>query len=1171
MSSRLVLTAALGLIAPAVATAQPGVQLDRRDRDEPEVVVETGGRVGTCDVVRFSPDGKFLFAGGDDKVVRVWPVTPGGLVTEVGDGANKARVLRWPAWREQRGGIKAADVSPDGTRVVIGGYGMKPSTVAILNRETGATEALSWAMPTVKGENLFTVTATAFHPKGQKTAFATADGSVWVWDPQKLAKPDAVGRAWSAPVRVGKHTPVVTNDPANAFNQPVLLFFPDENTLGSVAESGEVAFFGLTADPAAAPPKPLRAFNIVDGKKTPQRAFTATLTKDRKALVIACINPLVLVQPLDGSAPVELVLPKESVGRSLAVDPHSGQLAVAVLTRVPGDAGKSQWVIEANDQIFLYANPAAGGQPTATFPLIGPAEAMAFHPTDGRLAIAGGDADEVKLLDPKAPAVPKGVVRGAGRRVWGVNISASGNVIGVQTARNPAATHPNARGAGDWAGFEPARLQLLNDPGQKWLGAQTAADGWTVEPDDKSRFLWWAVLTQNGAVAARHPLTLDRFRDQAPTCYTLIPAANGRPTRALVGHTYGCTLFELRREAATRTKLFIGHAGDVLSVVAHPVQNWFITGGADHTVATFSLEDWPANPGLGAKFEVKNGQLVVTAVDVGSPAWEAGLSANDVVDLLAVGARLEFDARAAVGNPDAALALLRTPVAGKELYFGVTTPGQQRRETLTSVRQRPLWKWFPGFVGDDNRLTDWLIYMWKGSYYYTESAHADDLIGWHVNGPTAADAPAFYEFKKFKNLYLKPGVVLKLVSTRSVGEALKALGVNDPPPGTFGLNEPAPVKLTVDRLTVDPAAGVTTTISVRPRGTNPDKLPARVEFWLNDHRMEVWPQPGGPPLDPTKEFVTPYRVPAAAFRAGENKISVLTFTGAGVRTEKSEVVTNEATAGPPNVLGVAVGIDDFAQNRKAMALGKREGFADLKSAVKDATTLADRLDAFRGPGRYFPDGRIERRLNAAARRKTLFEDIADARKRAKPNDLMVVFFAGHGDLPGARRGPAGPGGARGVLLDPGPFVFCCSDYSFTDVAGTSVSADDLFEALAGINCRKVVLLDACHAGGATDTNVLRRLIPNGQGPFVIAACNQSESSYEDPKLGHGLFTYAVLEAIGDSYREADENTDGAIRAGELFKYVRARVPQLMKTLQPNNTQVPTCFPRLPPDLVVVRK
>ena len=64
-----------------------------------------------------------------------------------------------------------------------------------------------------------------------------------------------------------------------------------------------------------------------------------------------------------------------------------------------------------------------------------------------------------------------------------------------------------------------------------------------------------------------------------------------------------------------------------------------------------------------------------------------------------------------------------------------------------------------------------------------------------------------------------------------------------------------------------------------------------------------------------------------------------------------------------------------------------------------------------------------------------------AARGVKPDDLLVVFFAGHGDAtPG--KPPAGLGS----------FVFCCPDYSPQKPGETAVSAEEMFDALA----RKIV-------------------------------------------------------------------------------------------------------------------
>ncbi|HEX4606952.1 MAG TPA: hypothetical protein VH092_01980, partial [Urbifossiella sp.] len=760
-------TAVLVLLALAVpAGAQ---QFDRRSRDEPEVVVEAGGRVGTCDVLRFDAAGKFLFAGGDDKVVRVWPVTPKGLDTDPGRG----RVLRWRAWREQRGGVKDVAVSPDGSRVAVGGYGMRPSTVAVIDRDTGDLVGLTWPKSRPGVDNFNAVFTVAFAPDGKRVGFATADGSLWVWESGLLKVPDAEGRPSPLPRWAGRHAPIKNADGTAAeFNYPRALRFADANTLISVTQSGEVLAADLrgplpeVAGEAAATK---RLFNV--NERSPQRfsVYRVAWNADASWLAVASDGPQVLVVSGDGATTRRLPLPAGRFARSLAWDAKTGRLAVGVAEALPAADGKPHFYAEGRDELHLF-DAAAKGDPKATvLPYGGPAEALAFHP-DGRLAVAGGDADEVTFLTIGGPTQ---VVRGAGRRGWAVNLSTDGRVLGVQTGRQPRSPDPNIRGAGAWIRFDLDRLTPTRaEP--EWVGVVATAGGWRVEPDVADRFLWHAVLSRPGMPDVRHPLALDRPRDQAPTCFTFLPAKDGKPTRILVGHYYGASLFELRAEGASRTKLFTGHAGEVLSLVAAADGAWFVTGGADHTVAAWSLTDWPAQRTLGATFAVRGEAPEVTAVDTGSPAWEAGLRTGDRLDLFAAGGRLVFDRRAGkkeAGTPEAVVAATSNPISGTELYFGLTRPGQARRETLSSVRQRPLWKWFGGYH-DSGRLTDWVVWSWHGSYYHTASAHGDRLVGWHVNAPDAGTRPEFYPLQQFERQFHRPDVIEKLVGDRDLAGAL---------------------------------------------------------------------------------------------------------------------------------------------------------------------------------------------------------------------------------------------------------------------------------------------------------------------------------------------------------------------------------------------------------------
>jgi hypothetical protein len=457
--------------------------------------------------------------------------------------------------------------------------------------------------------------------------------------------------------------------------------------------------------------------------------------------------------------------------------------------------------------------------------------------------------------------------------------------------------------------------------------------------------------------------------------------------------------------------------------------------------------------------------------------------------------------------------------------------------------------------------------MWHGSYYHTKSANGDRLAGWHVNAPDPGGCAEFYQLQQFEKLFHQPEVLEKLMESQDAGAALvKARGEN-PAIVSFTKYEPAPVRLALGRSDVKPD-GLPLTITVRPRGNNPDLLPERVELWLNDYLFDSWPK-RDQKLDPKSPFEVALTIPSDNFRAGENQLTVLTFNVAGGRSEDAQPVRNDRPVGEAHLRALLAGINDYSDTRKNVA-GARK-FGDLIAARKDATDLGKQLLTFSGDELLYKKATIDVQLDADAVRKKFLDGLAAIAARAKPDDLVLVFFAGHGDLLMPRDAPQ-PAGGRAVLAGEGVFLFCCPDYAPNRPGATAISVDELFAALAKINCRKVVLIDACHSGRATAPNVLRRCVPNGQGPVVIAACDQSEQSYEHQPYGHGLFTYAVLNALGKDYRRADYNTDGALSPEELFEYVAAEVPQLMKRVgKPGETQTPICFPRQLPRYVMLKK
>jgi uncharacterized caspase-like protein len=238
-----------------------------------------------------------------------------------------------------------------------------------------------------------------------------------------------------------------------------------------------------------------------------------------------------------------------------------------------------------------------------------------------------------------------------------------------------------------------------------------------------------------------------------------------------------------------------------------------------------------------------------------------------------------------------------------------------------------------------------------------------------------------------------------------------------------------------------------------------------------------------------------------------------------------------------------VGIKDYSKS--ARGSGGKPLLHDLPSSFNDAKEMCGRWLSRRAP--LYEDAHLDLLPgpDGDASRATILRKLDGLARRARADDLVLLFFAGHGYLQA--------GGGKST------FVFCCPDYDPKAPARTSLTSRELYEALAAIPCRKIVFLDACHAGDLASTPV-RDLTPGGKGPTILAACSRGESSWEDPKRRHGVFTYALLEALGQAFEQADENRDGRLDARELFQYTDARLPALLREINKEGSQHPTRFP-----------
>ena len=178
-------------------------------------------------------------------------------------------------------------------------------------------------------------------------------------------------------------------------------------------------------------------------------------------------------------------------------------------------------------------------------------------------------------------------------------------------------------------------------------------------------------------------------------------------------------------------------------------------------------------------------------------------------------------------------------------------------------------------------------------------------------------------------------------------------------------------------------------------------------------------------------------------------------------------------------------------------------------------------------------------------------------RSAKKDDLIVIYFAGHGAPEIDPRGTESDGLAKYLVP---------SDADPNDLYSTGLPMDEFQTIFDRIEAdRVVVLLDACYSGAAggrtfasrrtravrVDEVFLDRLT-RSKGRAIITASRASEVSIEVPELGHGLFTYYLVQGL---HGAADLDRDGIVTLQELYQYLEQQVAQKSRSVGGNQHPV----------------
>lgn len=262
----------------------------------------------------------------------------------------------------------------------------------------------------------------------------------------------------------------------------------------------------------------------------------------------------------------------------------------------------------------------------------------------------------------------------------------------------------------------------------------------------------------------------------------------------------------------------------------------------------------------------------------------------------------------------------------------------------------------------------------------------------------------------------------------------------------------------------------------------------------------------------------------------ENFFYVTGRNKANIDSEKKTFIINYLgkTNEVPRLFIMTVGINQYKNPKYNL------NFAQADANEFEKTVIAGGTSLFGGVVK------INLR-DSKATREEILKAFASVRNQAKEQDLFIFYYAGHGVM------SEGKTAQSDFHLVPHDVTQL---YGRDDLLQTKgISAAEIRELSKSINAQKqVFILDACQSSGALDAIATRGAVEEkalaqlarSTGTFWITATGTEQFATEFKDLGHGVFTYSLLEGL----RGKADNGDKRITIKELSSFIENRVPEL---------------------------
>ena len=411
---------------------------------------------------------------------------------------------------------------------------------------------------------------------------------------------------------------------------------------------------------------------------------------------------------------------------------------------------------------------------------------------------------------------------------------------------------------------------------------------------------------------------------------------------------------------------------------------------------------------------------------------------------------------------------------------------------------------------------DWLIQTTDGSFYATDGA----LQNIHfVKGLETYSLDQFYE--TFYNPELLPE--LFQLRDKSRKKDMGGLLEQSPPPiVTFGL------------LPQKSGNEITLQLKVKETGGGAKDL----QVFHNGKRLDL-KQVQCKELEKGKNY-TVYSL-TTGLVVGHNVFSAKAYSEQNIASLPVEIdVESDKGVQAGKCYVLSIGINEYLNPKLTLNYAKNDASSFVDQVKKIGAELYSEVEVIT----LFDD---------KATKDNILQQLDELAAKMNLNDVFILFYAGHGS----------------VVDD--HFYFIPTEathlYDGKVLQSKAIDAEVLQEKLQQIKALKqVIIMDACQSGKSVDLLAQRGVLEEkaiaqlsrSAGIHVLASAGSEQYATEYVQLGHGLFTYVLLEAL--SGKADGGNKDGKITMYEIKSYIDDQVPERSLELK-GKLQFPYSFSR----------